>query len=323
MLCRPNDGLELVTSDLDNVHLPFIIGTFSSGTDHLARVQSIPEVSIINSHGGNASGVAELAIGHAMALTRKTFLVARAMELGLYDAPQGTRIEGKRWLVIGAGQQAAHLIAKAIGLGLKEITIYHDRITEEKLQTCLRLIPMELISRQSGMAYEIRSSRFSKMTVSGTSDLYGAVSQADIISLHIPAKPADPESLRPATIGIVDQHFLTSTHPDKPTYLINVARGVLVQEPPLIEWIKSGNGYASDVLDQRTERQRDPSLSELHKFCMQNAAIIDPLKRSNLFLTRHIGGSAPEDFEPVCAEVFQKVLDALNLVASSLVRRSQ
>lgn len=93
------------------------------------------------------------------------------MELGLYEAPEGTRVEGKHWLLIGAGNQVSQVIAKSIGLGLDRFTVYHDRMTPEKLESCLRLVPDGIIVRSSPTEYLIMASSKSKTIVTSTSDL--------------------------------------------------------------------------------------------------------------------------------------------------------
>jgi len=322
LLCRPNDGIEFMPSDLEFVLNPFVAGTFSSGVDHLSAIESLPGITIKHSYGGNAAGVAELALNYAMILKRRAFTAARAMEFGLYYDPMGTRVERKHWVLIGAGEQAAHVIAKSTGLGLGRFTVYHDKMTDEKLRSCLRHVPAELVLAKSTLDYQIRSSCDAITAVNGTRDLHGAIPQADIISLHVPAKPADPVSGRPGTEGMIDQRFLGLAKDS--CCLINVARGNLVQEQAVIDWLRArpNSGFASDVLDQRAERQRDPALSVLHKEYMKNSTVSDPRKRLNLFLSGHIGGSAIEDFNEVCNEVLEGVLEVLRVAVPASIRRA-
>jgi phosphoglycerate dehydrogenase-like enzyme len=322
LLCRPNDGIEFLPADLDLTMRPFVAGTISSGTDHLRAINGVPGVSIQHSRGGNAAGVAELAITHAMTLTRRVFPAERAMEYGLYEAPRGTRIERKHWLVIGAGEQAAHLIAKSSGLGLGKFTVYHDRMTQEKLENCLRYCPPQLVTSKSPSEYQISSPDNMDTIVAGTKELNEVVPQADIISLHVPAMAPDSAAGRRGTVGMIDREFLAATK--DPCFFINVARGNLVQERAIVDWLhaRPNCGYASDVLDQEAERHRDPVLSAIHQEYMRNSTVSDPAKRLNLVLTPHIGGSAIEDFERVCNEVLDGVLDAMNVTVPIAIRRS-
>jgi len=322
LLCRPNDGIEFSPSHLELAAKPFVVGTCSAGTDHLRQLEGLPDVTIVKSAGGNAAGVAELAISHAMTLTRRLYAAERAMEMGLYEAPPGTRIEGKHWLVIGAGQQAVQLIAKAASLGVAGFTVYHDQMNDAKLIACVRMVPSELIQVTEGAPMRIKTSVKTWMTVAGTNALDEAIPQADIISLHVPARAADPLSGRPATEGMVNREFLALTK--SRCFIINVARGSLVHERAVIDWLLAHSecGFASDVLDQRAERQRDPSLSVLHQEFMRSESLRDPRKRLNLVLTPHIGGSALEDFHDVCQEVLDKVLTELRIVIPAAMRRS-
>jgi phosphoglycerate dehydrogenase-like enzyme len=256
-----------------------------------------------------------------MALMRRTFTIARAMELGLYEGLEGTRVAGKHWLLIGAGEQVTQLIAMCIGLGVKGFTVYHDQMSRDKLKQCLRLIPAELLVAKTGLEYHVKGPDVSIVTVSGTRDLTWAIPEADIISLHVPALPANPVSQRPATERMIDRQFLCLTK--RPCYLINVARGNLIQEEALIDWLRSDptNGFAADVIDPQAERQRDPSLSVLHQTYITNSLVLDPRKKLNIVLLSHIGGSSTEDFAGVCHEVCEAFFKVLNVAIPASIRR--
>lgn len=313
LICRPNDGIEFTPSHLERAARPFVAGTFSAGADHLRQIKGLAGVTIVKSDGGNAAGVAELTLAHAMTLTRRLYNAERSMESGFYEAQPSTRVEGKHWLAVGAGEQVAHLIAKSVSLGIGSFTIYHDQQNEARVANCLRLIPNELISASTETPIRVKTSARSWMTITGTQLLNEAIPVADIISLHVPATRPDPGSGRPSTEGMVNHEFLRLTKTG--CCLINVARGSLVNEHAVVEWLRSRPdcGFAADVLDQRAERERDPSLSLLHQEFMKSQTVRDPSRRANLVLTPHIGGSAKEDFYRVCEEVLDRVIATMRI----------
>jgi len=322
LLCRPNDGIEFMPSDLELALSPFIVGTFSSGIDHLKGINGLPGVSIERSHGGNAAGVADLAINSAITLTRRSAIAQQSMQHGVFEAPAGTRVERKHWMLIGAGEQASHVIAKCAGFGIDRFTVYHDQMTDQKLHNCIRKVPPELLISRSPLQFQFKSTVGQTTTVAGTGDLFGTIPQADIISLHVPAKLPDPVTGRPGTEGMVNSQFLALMK--DPSFLINVSRGSLVNERAIIDWLQSHPdcGYAADVVDPRAERQKDPTLSTLHQEYIRNSHNSDPRSLLNLILTPHIGGSAIEDFDSVCSEVLIRVLQALNIAVPEPLGRS-
>jgi phosphoglycerate dehydrogenase-like enzyme len=309
-LCRVNDHVELTPYHLEIANRPFVVGTFSSGTDHLAGIKSLKNVRIVKSDGGNARGVAENTIWYALTLLEQAYTGAAMMEKGIMEGPVGKLVEGKQWLLVGAGEQVKRVLLKAATMGLDAFIVYHPDMTAEKLGNCLEYFPKGLIESQADM-FLVRSSRDTVTTITGTRTLETGIPKADIISFHVPAKPAEPH--RPGTVGMVNAEFLSLTKSS--SYLINVARGSIVDETAVRDWLHQhpDRGFGSDVLDQRAELARDPCLSQLHREYMSNALVREPQNRLNLVLRPHTAGSMIEDFYRVCLEVLAKFLAALDL----------
>jgi D-3-phosphoglycerate dehydrogenase len=96
-----------------------------------------------------------------------------------------------------------------------------------------------------GHVAAIRSWSRSGRVLSGASpvaDLHELLGSSDVVSLHLP--------LTPSTHGLVDDAFLAAMRPG--SYLVNVARGGLVDSVALARALDSGHlaGVALDVLDQ-------------------------------------------------------------------------
>lgn len=101
-----------------------------------------------------------------------------------------------------------------------------------------------------------------------------ALARADIVSLHMP--------LMPSTQHMVDEAFLTQMKPG--SYLINVARGGVVDEVALMESLDSGHlrGAALDVFEG--EPNVNPEL----------------LKYSNIVLTPHTASAGDVTRDNMC-----------------------
>ncbi len=110
--------------------------------------------------------------------------------------------------------------------------------------------------------------------------------RADIVSLHCP--------LTPLTQGLVNPRTLSLMKPG--AYLVNTARGGLVDEPALIEALEQGRiaGAALDVISQEP-----PDEGHL---MMEAAARLD-----NLLITPHCAWAAREARQRLLDEVFENI----------------
>jgi len=110
--------------------------------------------------------------------------------------------------------------------------------------------------------------------------------QADFVSLHCP--------LTSLTKGMINSHTLSLMK--STAYLINTARGGLVEEGALIEAVEQGRiaGAALDVISQEPPEQGHPM--------MEVAARLD-----NLLITPHCAWAARETRQRLLAEVFENI----------------
>lgn len=110
--------------------------------------------------------------------------------------------------------------------------------------------------------------------------------QADFVSLHCP--------LTPLTAGLVNRRTLALMKPA--AYLVNTARGGLVDEAALIEALEQGRlgGAALDVISQEPPDQGHPMMAA--------AARLD-----NLLVTPHCAWAAREARQRLMDEVFENV----------------
>ena len=123
--------------------------------------------------------------------------------------------------------------------------------------------------------------------------------QADILSLHIP--------LSQETQYLVDKNFIGKFK--KPFYLVNTARGKIVNTEDLIAALKQQKvlGACLDVLEYE-----DHSFSE---FSTRNSVLDELFTLDNVLLSPHIAGWTKESYIKIAEVLAQKVLQFFNLPA--------
>ena len=194
-----------------------LITTRSTGFDHIdvayARSKSIA-VGYVSHYGENT--VAEFAMGLILTLSRKLFeAVDRIKETNRfsYDGLEGFDIKGKTLGIIGAGHIGQYLMSIAKGFGMQILA--YDRFPRPELAT------------QLGFTYK---------------SLDEVLAQSDIISLHLFYAPETHHIINAETIGKMK----------KGAYIINTARGGLIDTEALVAGLQSGAlaGAALDVIEE-------------------------------------------------------------------------
>ena len=111
---------------------------------------------------------------------------------------------------------------------------------------------------------------------------------SDVVTLHLPETPA--------TMNLLGAEQIAKMKPG--AYLINNARGTLVDVPALATALRSGHlaGAALDVFPEEPKRNGDPFVSALQGI-------------ENVILTPHIGGSTEEAQSRIGEEVARKLAD--------------
>lgn len=127
-------------------------------------------------------------------------------------------------------------------------------------------------------------------------DMQEVYMQADILSLHIP--------LSNESRGMVDEAYVRKFH--KPIYLMNTARGEIINLSHLVKMMQSGKitGAALDVL----ENEKIKNLTE------EQQVSFDYLVGSpNTILTPHVAGWSEESYIKINQSLIQKIRQ-LNLL---------
>ena len=205
-------------------------------------------VLVTNTPGANANAVAELTLGLILSLARR--IPQAASRVGAERVwgearHTGVELKGKTLGLIGIGQVGSRLTKMALAMGMKVLA--HDPgLKNEEIK-----------------ARGARPARFDTL-----------LGRADFITLHAP--------LTPKTHHLIDAQAISKMK--KGAFLVNAARGPLVDEAALARALKSGRigGAALDVLEGEPP---DP----------ESAIFGAP----NLILTPHMAGSTHECLEAI------------------------
>lgn len=237
-----------------------VVGRAGIGVDNVdIPAASAKGIIVMNTPFGNSVTTAEHAIGMMFAVARKIPAANSSTHQSLWEKSKfmGTELTGKTLGLIGCGNIGSIVANRAQGLKMKVIA-YDPFLTEEKAKD----IHVEKV------------------------ELDVLLSRADFITLHTP--------LNDSTRGILGKDNLAKTK--KGVYIINCARGGLIDEAALKEAIDAGQvaGAALDVFEE------------------------EPAKNNVLFgmeqvvATPHLGASTSEAQENVAIQVAEQISDYLN-----------
>ena len=238
------------------------IGCFCIGTNQVdLEAAQDKGVVVFNAPYSNTRSVAELVIGLSIMLIRKIIDKNKAAHEGIWlkDSAGSHELRGKTLGIVGYGNIGSQLSVLAESMGMK--VIFFD---------ILKKLPM-------GNADPCKT-------------LTDVVSQADIVSLHVPETKE--------TEKMIDEKLLKQFKPG--AIFINYARGHCVDIEALAKYLKNGHisGAAIDVFPVEPQKVGD--------------AFSTPLQNlPNVILTPHIGGSTEEAQANIGEDVSKKLFDYL------------
>jgi len=199
---------------LPNVKL---ITTLSTGFDHIdltaAAAKNIP-VSSVPAYGENT--VAEFAFALILALSRRIRECASRVKDEMKYTTEGLTgfdLAGKTLGVVGTGRIGKHAVRMGKGFGMNIIA--YDVFHDDKF------------AAEQGFPYV---------------SLEDLLKQSDIITVHCPYLPSTHHLINQQNIGLVK----------KGAYVVNTARGAIVETAALLTALKSGQlgGAGLDVLEE-------------------------------------------------------------------------
>jgi D-3-phosphoglycerate dehydrogenase len=238
------------------------IGCFCIGVNQVdLKAATQAGVVVFNAPYSNTRSVAELVIGASIMLIRRIIDKNNAAHKGIWmkEAKGSYELRGKTLGLIGYGNIGSQVSVLAEGMGMK--VLFYD--TETKL-------PLG--------------------NASAAKNLKELVSQADIVSLHV------PETAQ--TKNLINKSLLKSFK--KGSILLNYARGEVVDLKALAAAMQEGHisGAAIDVYPWEPEKNGDKFETPLQGL-------------PNVILTPHIGGSTEEAQENIGEDVSVKLFQYL------------
>ncbi|MCO5063516.1 MAG: hypothetical protein M9924_03775 [Rhizobiaceae bacterium] len=183
---------------------------------------------IPTSQTGSSEMVAEHALFLMMALAKQYKKSLASIANRRTGVPKTNSMGGKTLGIIGVGKSGEALVPMARGLGMRVIgtTLEPDAARQERL----------------GMSFLGDASSTNKV-----------LAESDFVTVHL--------SSDASTNGFFDADRFAAMK--KGSYLINIARGAIVEREALVESLKSGHlaGFASDVLWDEPVDPDDPLLA--------------------------------------------------------------
>ena len=236
-----------------------LIGRAGAGVDNIDLEAATQKgILVMNTPAGNSVSAAEHAFALLIALARKVSGADASVKAGEWNKPAfvGQELRGKTLGILGLGQIGSLLARRAQAFQMRVIA--HDPFVGQ------------------GYANDLEVTLF---------DLSSVFEESDFLSLHLP--------LTDETRGIINRKTLSLMKPG--AFLINTARGGLIAEEDLLDYLEEGRlgGAALDVFEN------EPRVKERL------------LRSDRVILTPHIAGSTVEAQEQVGHTIATQVVDYL------------
>jgi D-lactate dehydrogenase len=254
-----------------------LIATRSTGFDHVdlaaAKARGITVVNV-PFYGENT--VAEFAFALLLSLSRRIPEAEGRVRSGAFS-PAGLRgfdLSGKTIGVIGTGHIGAHMIRMAQGFSMKVV--------------CFDAYPNQDLSHALGFTY---------------APLPELLAQSDIITLHVPYNVHTHHLINTENIGTIKRG----------AYLINTARGAVVETEALITALENGTlaGAGLDVLEEEGDlademallRAPHPNEAAL-KITLENHYLIE---HPRVIVTPHLAFNTKEAVERILSATLENI----------------
>lgn len=271
-----------------------VIGCFCIGTNQVDLIAAAKAgIAVFNSPFSNSRSVAELVISEIVALSRQLCDRSREMREGIWN-----KVSKGCWEVRG----------KTLGVRCPVATLRHTRSSHK----CPRQIvgyghigsQLSVLAEAMGMSvlyYDVLPIMplGSARQIDTLDELLGA---CDFVSLHVPELQE--------TTGLIGAEQLAAMRDG--AYLINNARGKVVNIPELAKALQSGKlaGAAIDVYPAEPASNGPFFGDDLNEWATELRAC------PNLILTPHIGGSTEEAQRMIGVEVGSALVRYLNMGAT-------
>lgn len=198
-------------------------------------------ILVINTPDGPTESTAEHAIALMLSLCKRVMVGDRILRSGqpfpaLTELQPGFEVFGATLGLVGLGRIGSRVATIAQALGMKVLAFDPFTTPERANELQVELVPSlaELLAR------------------------------SQVVSLHCPATPETRHIINAETLQMMPRG----------SYLINAARGALVDEAALVEALRSGHlaGAALDVYDPEPARSDNPLFSLPNTICTPHIA---------------------------------------------------
>jgi D-3-phosphoglycerate dehydrogenase len=252
-------GMEPVTERLlGAAHRLKIIARPGVGYDTVdLAAASANKIAVTIAAGANNESVSDFVLGLMLASSRGIVGAVENVRQKRWDRVTGTEVWNKTIAIVGLGRIGKGVAKRARGFDMRVLAVETYRDEQFAAQYGVEFVTLE-----------------------------EALAQADFVSLHTPLTPETADMINARTIALM-----------KPgAYLINTARGGLIDEDALAEAVRSGHlaGAGVDVLKVQGAHSTSPLLST-----------------PGILVTPHMATYSRESQERVALSVAHSVVTAL------------
>jgi D-3-phosphoglycerate dehydrogenase / 2-oxoglutarate reductase len=231
---------------VEKAHKMKVVGRAGAGVDNIdVPLSSKKGIIVMNTPGGNSEAAAELAVAMITTLSRNIVSATMTMKEGKWEKSKFEKISveyaGKTLGVIGAGNIGSIVASMAIGLKMN-VLVYDPFLSDDKAA---------LMGVKKVTAYD---------------EIF---KNADYITIHVPKNEQ--------TLNLINKDSIAKMK--NGVYIINCARGGIVNEKDLLEALNSGKvkGAGLDVFEKEPVAPDNPLV-----------------KHPNVICTPHLGASTVE-----------------------------
>ncbi len=258
-------GLDFITADVIKAGSPTlkIVARNGVGYDRVdlnAAKQNNVYVTI--TPGANSISVCELAFSFITGLSRKVHMMDRNVRAGSWKREPGLELNGKTIAIFGTGAIGRNLATRCAAFGMKVLA--YDLVKNNELQ------------EKYGVKY--------------VDDVNALFEAADFISLHLPATDETRRMINKQSISKMK----------KSAYIINTARGDLIDEDALYDALVNGDIAGAGLDTFNVEPFQDERFFKLnnvmlapHTGAFTEDAVVKTLSMAAEDVVRVLAGNQP------------------------------
>jgi phosphoglycerate dehydrogenase-like enzyme len=205
---------------------------------------------------GNTESVAELAVMFMLTLARRLYEAKDNIQKGIFFKPSGWSLLGKTVCIMGFGDIGQALAERLVPFGMH----------------------IKAVRKNAGKG---APEHLKMVKVFGMDNLANALADSDFVVLALPENKETESIINSKTIAMVKRG----------SYIINVGRGGLIAEAPLLDALQTGQ-IAGCGFDVFWREPMDPN---------------DPIFKYNVVATPHVGGNTDASFTGITNAIADNV----------------